>query len=66
MIDKNIMEDFIFRVQNDGTIDMIHEPCRELMRTLRGVVLFPINLAEAYEAAENHLLNLCPGGHSIE
>lgn len=60
MIEKNIMKDFTFSPQNDGTLEMRHEPCRLFLKQSDGVYSFA-NLAEAYEAAENHLLNLCPG-----
>jgi hypothetical protein len=61
MIDKNVMRDFILRVQNDGTLDMAHRSCKMSMRDSRGNIFNPVNLREAYELAEEHLLNECPG-----
>lgn len=66
-MDQNIMEDFLFRVQNDGTMDLFHMPCRSSLRHKSGFTN-PVNLKEAYQMAEAHLLDLCPGGsfHSDE
>ncbi|GHF92272.1 hypothetical protein GCM10018783_73930 [Streptomyces griseosporeus] len=58
-MDQDVMSEFLLICTNEGILEIAHEACGKRVRDRKQRIETPINLAEAYRAAQRHIDGGC-------